>query len=882
MPLSKNLLLEVYPLLDQALDLSPAERSVWLDRLRSERPGVVSELQALLDQQDALETQRFLEGGGWGQMLEADPSLAGLVVGAYTLERPLGRGGMGSVWLARRSDGRYEGTAAVKLLNLALLDRVGAERFRREGTALARLTHPNIARLIDAGVTAGGQPYLILEHVEGRHLDRYCHEERLGSRDRLSLFLQVLAAVGHAHSNLIVHRDLKPSNILVDGEGQVKLLDFGIAKLLESEPLTAEHTLLTDLAGLALTPQYASPEQASGGAVTTATDIYALGVLLYVLLSGRHPTGEGCHTAAEHLRAVLETEPPRLPQADDLTNIVAKALKKHPAERYATVAAFADDVVRYLKHEPVSARPDSVAYRTAKFVRRNRTAVILASLTVVAMAAGLVGTVTQARAAAAQRDFALRQLSRVEAVNDLNGFLLSDAAPSGKPFTVGHLLARAESVVIRQHGDSSANRVEMFIAIGRQYGSLDEAGAARRLLGQAYDLSLTLDDPAVRARAACALASALADSTQGERAELLYRNALQELADAPQFALDRIFCLLRGSEAARARMHGEAGVERAEAARALLSQVRFPSPVLEMRVLMDVAESYRMADRFADANRAFEEANRRLVALGRENTETAGTLYNNWALSLHLAGRPREAEVLFRRAIALASSEEGEGTASPMLLTNLARTLSRLGRSREAMEYAERAYAEAKRAGDETVVNQVLLLRAGVYSDLGQYAKADSMLAEVVPRLRRMFPAGHVVYYALAREQARLAQARGDLASAAGAIERALDILKDDSSKRYPVSQLLLRRSEVELALGRAAAAKLDATRALELARQAVMPGAPSANLGDAYLGLGRALRANGEEPAAKSAFAIAGAHFRPTLGPDHPDSRIAAAGTRK
>jgi serine/threonine-protein kinase len=876
--LSRDLLLEVYPLLDQALDLSPAERAVWLERLRIERPAVVSGLQALLDQQDALETRRFLERGDWSRLLESDPSLAGLAVGAYTLERALGRGGMGSVWLARRSDGRYEGTAAVKLLNLALLDRVGAERFRREGTALARLTHPNIARLIDAGVTSGGQPYLILEHVEGRHLDRYCDEERLGPGDRISLFLQVLAAVGHAHAHLIVHRDLKPSNILVNDEGQVKLLDFGIAKLLESEPLTAEHSVLTDLAGLALTPQYASPEQASGGAVTTATDIYALGVLLYVLLSGRHPTGEGCHTAAEHIRAVLDTEPPRLFGSGDLSNIVAKALKKQPAERYPTVAAFADDLRRYLKHEPVSARPDSVAYRARKFVRRNRTAVILASLIVVAMVAGLVGTVTQARAAAAQRDFALRQLSRVEAVNDLNGFLLSDAAPSGKPFTVGHLLARAESVVIRQHGDSSANRVEMFVAIGRQYGALDEDAAALRLLGQAYELSRTLDDPSTRARAGCALASAVARSRDGGRSEYLLQEALAELPHDPPFALDRIFCLLRGSEAARTRMNGAAGVERAEAARALLTQVRFPSPVLEMRVLMDVAESYRVADRFADANRAFEEADRYLVSLGRQNTETAGTLYNNWALSLHLAGRPLAAEALFRRAVRLAASEGGEGTVSPMLLTNLARTLSRLGRNQEAMDYAERAYAEARRAGDETVLNQVLLLRAAVYSDLGDYAGADSMLLELEPRLRRMFPADHIVYYALAREQARLAQARGDFASAAGAVERALTILGNDSSAFYPASQLLLRRSEVELAEGRLAAAQRDATRALELARRIAGQGAPSANLGDAYLGVGRALQANGEERAAKEAYARAAEHFQATLGPDHPDSRSAAA----
>jgi serine/threonine protein kinase len=349
----------------------------------------------------ALETRGFLEDEDWARLLEADPCLAGLTVGGYTLQCPLGRGGTGSAWFARRSDGRYEGTAAVKLLNCGPLDRAGAERFRREATVLARLAHPNIARLIDAGLAAGGQPYLVLEHIVGRHLDRHCDQERLPPSERLALFLQVLSAVEHAHIHLIAHRDLKPSNILVTHDGQVKLLDVGVVKLLESDVTGDPGSLPTERGGLALTPEYAAPEQVSGGPVTTATDVYALGVLLYFLLAGRNPTGDRCRAAAEHIRDVLDTEPVRLSAAmaragprggaelarvaaarattvdrlerlyrGDLDHILVKALTKNPAERYATATALADDLRRYLKHQPVSAHPDSVGYRLAKFVRR--------------------------------------------------------------------------------------------------------------------------------------------------------------------------------------------------------------------------------------------------------------------------------------------------------------------------------------------------------------------------------------------------------------------------------------------------------------------------------------------------------------------------------
>ncbi|MGH7628700.1 MAG: serine/threonine-protein kinase [Gemmatimonadales bacterium] len=757
-------LLALLPLLDEAFDLPPPERAAWLADLGRTQPARAAKLEAMLATEDRLNRLRFLAEF---PEVPAAPGLplAGLRLGAYTLERPLGRGGMGTVWLARRSDGRYEGVAAVKLLNLALLDAGGAARFRREGTVLARLSHPHIARLLDAGVTDTGQPFLVLEHVEGERIDSYCDARRLTPEARLALFDQVLGAVAHAHASLIVHRDLKPSNILVTPDGTVKLLDFGIAKLLEEET-AADEAVLTDQGAWALTPEYAAPEQVAGGTVTTATDVYALGVLLYVLLAGRHPTGEGSRSAGEHLKGILDTDPPRLSTAvtaaearatslerlqrryaGDLDNIVAKALKKRPEERYATVGTLADDLRRYRSHEPVSARRDSLRYRAGKFVRRNRAPVALATLAALALVGGLAGTVTQAaratrqaaradsaaQAAAGERDFALRQLSRVEAINDLNNFLLSDAAPGGKPFTVGVLMERAESIVERDRADSGVNRAELFIALGRQYGSHDEDAKARRLLERGYALSRNLGDVSTRARAACALAAALERAGEQQRGEELVREGLAQLPADSRFLLDRIYCLGRGSEVARGSDEPNLAVRRAETAERLLPQLRFRAPALELQGQMNLAEAYRAADRLTQAADAFQRAHARLVELGRENTEAAGTLYNNWGLTLHRAGEPLAAESLFRRAIAISQADSSLRTVSPMLLNNYARTLLRLYRFDAAAQYAEQAYEKARRAGDDVVINQSLLIRSGIYIRQGDLDRADRMLAEVAP-----------------------------------------------------------------------------------------------------------------------------------------------------
>jgi serine/threonine protein kinase/Tol biopolymer transport system component len=400
------------PHLDEALEMTDFERVTWLSSLQSKNPTLAYQLEILLREHHVLSEEGFLEASALE--LPEGPGLAGQILGVYTLVSQIGHGGMGTVWLAERSDGRFERRVAVKVLNFALMGKGGEERFKREGRILGRLTHPHIAELIDAGVSLTGQPFLVLEYVEGVHIDLYCDQNNLDVRARVRLFLDVLGAVAQAHANLIVHRDLKPSNILVGADGQAKLLDFGIAKLLTCEGQSGEAPLTLE-GGRALTPEYAAPEQLKGEPVTSTTDVYASGVLLYVLLTGQHPAGTGPRTPASLIKAILETEPPRpseivsTPQTSeetaaanaerrattadklarmlrgDLDTIVAKALKKHPRERYASIQAFADDLQRYLRHEPISARPDAFSYRAGKFVRRHRSSITAAMLVVLAL-----------------------------------------------------------------------------------------------------------------------------------------------------------------------------------------------------------------------------------------------------------------------------------------------------------------------------------------------------------------------------------------------------------------------------------------------------------------------------------------------------------------
>ena len=409
------------PLLDELLELPDDERDARLAALRAQDPPLAEAVAAMLQHLPAIERGEFMPASA----LPKPAGLAGQAIGPYTLVREIGHGGMGTVWLARRTDGRYEGEVAIKFLRSGLFGHGDAARFEREGSILARLSHPNIARLLDAGVMAdGAQPYLVLEYIDGEPIDQYCHRLALPVDARLRLMLDVLAAVSQAHNRLVLHRDLKPTNILVTGAGEVKLLDFGIAKLLDDAG--RDQTALTARVGNVFTPEFAAPEQLQGGDVTTATDVYALGVLLYILLGGEHPTAAPTGAPLDRMRSVIETVPKRLSEAvlrrggpaarfspesrklsaevkGDVETIVAKALKKSPSARYANAAELADDVRRYLAHEPISARPDSTLYRATRFVQRHRAGVAMSAAAVMALGVGIGVALWQAREARAQR-----------------------------------------------------------------------------------------------------------------------------------------------------------------------------------------------------------------------------------------------------------------------------------------------------------------------------------------------------------------------------------------------------------------------------------------------------------------------------------------------
>jgi len=844
--------------LDQALSLPEEKRAAWVASLREQDPALASRLESLLREHHVLAHEHFLEQGP-PPALSPQAVMAGQKIGPYVLVSPIGEGGMGSVWLAERSDGRFRRRAAVKFLRVPLLGRAGEERFKREGTILARLSHPHIAQLLDAGVSPTGQPYLILEHIDGEDIVQHCDRRRLAVEGRVRLFLDVLAAVAHAHAHLIVHRDIKPSNVLVAADGQVKLLDFGIAKLLENEGGTGPATLLTREGGGALTPLYAAPEQVTGGPVTTATDVYAAGVLLYVLLTGQHPAGPGPHSPADLVKAIVETEPPRLGDAvgsprtgaevasaiatqrattpdklrrtlrGDLDTIVAKALKKNPQERYASAGALADDLRRYLENQPISARPDSLTYRTAKFVRRNRMAVVLATLAFVGTLAGVVGTLMQARMARKQRDFAFRQLARTEATNEFNNFLLSDAAPSGKPFTVNELLGRAERIIRLQHATSDADRVDLMTSIGLQYSIQEQDAKAQRILEEAYRLSRGVSDPSVRADASCSLASELSRAGELQRAESLIQEGLRELPDAPEFAIARVNCLRRGSEVAEERGNPPEGIARLELARRVLSQSPFDSDWGELLTLMNLGEAYRIAGHNSEAVSVFERVNALVSSLGREETQSAAVLFNDWAMALQRLGRQLEAESLFRRSIDVYRAGQTEEAVPPVILANYASTLRMLGRLGAAADYSERAYAKAQQAGNQFTIFQSLFVRAQVYIDQRDFARAAAMLAELEPILQRTFSPDNQWFGSLASVKALLEMGRGNLPQALVLANQSVSIVEASSKARgqgtdyLPI--VLSRRALVNMEAAQPIQAVADANRALPQMQAAAQPG---------------------------------------------------------
>lgn len=429
----------------------------------------------------------------------AHEDMVGRQVGAYRIEREIGRGGMGSVYLARRAEGDFDKAVAIKLIKRGFDTDEIVSRFRHERRILASLDHPYITKLLDGGSTGDGRPYLVMEYVEGRPLTFFCEENGLDVGERLELFLKVCSAVSFAHSNLVIHRDLKPSNIAITKDGSPRLLDFGIAKLLSPYPQTL--TAGTADAFRAMTPDYASPEQLSGGPITLASDVYSLGVVLYELLAGQKPYRVSAANADVMLRTVLDTVPDRpssvvaaraarevgpaagrRASADrlrrelrgDLDNIILMALRKEPVRRYPSVESFADDIRRHLAGMPVKARRDTIGYRAGKFVSRNKAGVAAGVGIAASILFALASSSRQARRARRDRDRAVREARRAEAVNRFAKKMLTSVDPSrsGKDVRFLDVLTEIEAALARDFADEPESMAELRLTIGLTFLSL--------------------------------------------------------------------------------------------------------------------------------------------------------------------------------------------------------------------------------------------------------------------------------------------------------------------------------------------------------------------------------------------------------------------------
>ena len=733
---------EALALLQTGLELPVEQREAWLAALDASKTRLKPTIAALLQRHAEHETDDFLKDlsrftagtAPDGAATIASAPAVGGVVGPYRLLSPVGEGGMSSVWLAERTDGVLRRKIALKLPHWWALSKL-TERATQEREILASLEHPNIGRLYDAGITDDGRPYLALEYIEGKAIDVYCRERRLDVRARVALISQIARAVAYAHSRLIVHRDLKPSNILVDAQGQVHLLDFGIAKLIEAG--SAANKALTQVGARVLTPEYASPEQITGSPITTESDVYSLGVVAYELLAGKRPyTFKSSLTAdwdvlSSDVRApsaVAEERTSARHLRGDLDTILLKALKKEPNERYASAAAFADDLDRYLRGDPVVARPDSAGYRLRKFAVKHRIAVGAAVAVVLALAAGLAVASWQLRVARVEK-------RRAEEVKEFVASIFRSADPyftGEQQMKASQLLTLAKERIDREMASQPESSVELLAIVGEAQANLEEYDAARETLQAALDLSARkLPDGNIHtSKARAQLATIHANEREFDLAKRELDAVIPELRDYGRPAVRALVNALQ----TRGFMAGDEGDgERA---------------IADMSEAVDIAEE----------------------SLGANDSETI-LAKRQLAQEYLMAGRPAEAVEEAREAFGLAQENFGSGGRNALLV--------------ETEDVYGRALADSGQltAGIEHLQNSIKRTEALLGPNNGSVASKLSWLARAQLKLGDLAGATDSMARSVAAatndlDRARAQASLGVTLVAARRIDTAVDILR--------------------------------------------------------------------------------------------------------
>jgi eukaryotic-like serine/threonine-protein kinase len=831
---------EVLALLQTGLELPADQRAAWLAALDASKTRLKPTVAALLHKQAEHETDDFLKdltrfGAGTapaGTATIAPPPVVGGVVGPYRLLSPIGEGGMSSVWLAERTDGVLRRKVALKLPHWWALSKL-TERAAQEREILASLEHPNIGRLYDAGITDDGRPYLALEYIEGKAIDVYCSEHKLGVRARVALIAQIARAVAYAHSRLIVHRDLKPSNILVDAPGQVHLLDFGIAKLIEEG--SAANRALTQVGARVLTPEYASPEQITGSPITTESDVYSLGVVAYELLAGKRPytfksslTADWDVLSSDVRSPSMVTDERAIARSlrGDLDTIVLKALKKEPSERYATAAAFADDLDRYLRGDPVVARPDSTGYRLRKFAVKHRIVVGAAVAVVLALAAGLAVASWQLRVARAEK-------RRAEEVKEFVASIFRSADPyftGERQMKASQLLTLAKERIDREMASQPESSVELLAIVGEAQANLEEYDAARETLQAALDLSSRKlpDGNMHTSQARAQLAAIHANERDYELAKRELDAVIPELRDYGHPAVRALVNALQ----TRGFIAGDEG----DGDRA----------IADMREAVEIAEE----------------------SLGENDSETI-LAKRQLAQEYLLAGRPAEAVEESREAFRLAQQNFGTGGRNALLVETedvYGRSLADSGQLSAGIEHLQSSIkrAEALLGPNNGSVASKLSWLARAQLKLGDLAGAiDSMTRSVAAATNEL-------------DRARAQASLGVALVAARRVDSAVSVLRPavDDLKRLDTGEgswLPNATATYGTALV-LAGQSAEARRVLQESLSAGKAAGPA--LADTHNALGLSALSNNDAAGALE-------HFQKALeaaGPPEPPTRIRAA----